>query len=194
MKSVEFVFDVGSPSSYLAYVKLMRLSQDYAFEIVWTPVLLGAVLQAVGSVAPTTFPAKEKWFFGDLAACADKYDVPFSRNPFFPLNTLALMRGATALLGTAQFPIYVNAVFNALWKHDQNLGDPQGMGAVLAVAGLDAVQFDALISQPEVKSRLKKTTEEALERGVFGCPTFFVGERLFFGQDRFEFVEEALVA
>ncbi|MFJ5295583.1 2-hydroxychromene-2-carboxylate isomerase [Pseudomonas sp. NPDC088368] len=194
MKSVEFVFDFGSPSSYLAYARLMRLARDRAIEIVWTPVLLGAVLQAVGSVAPTTFPAKEKWFFGDLAACADKHHVPFSRNPFFPLNTLALMRGATALLGTAQFSSYVKAVFEALWKHNENLADPQVVERVLAPVGLDARQFEALISHAEVKSLLRKNTEDALERGVFGCPTFFVGDRLIFGQDRLEFVEEALVA
>jgi 2-hydroxychromene-2-carboxylate isomerase len=102
------------------------------------------------------------------------------------------MRGAVGYLGSERFQPYVRTVFEALWVQQQNLGDPEVVAAVLNAAGLDAAEFERLISDEAVKQRLKDNTEEALQRGVFGAPTFFVGSAMFFGQDRLDFVAEAL--
>jgi 2-hydroxychromene-2-carboxylate isomerase len=132
--------------------------------------------------------------FGDLTRWAQRYDVPFAYNPHFPVNTLTLMRIATGLqmLRPADFTRGCNAMFDAMWRIPCNLGDSAVLGATLEQAGLDAEPVLALAADAGVKARLVATTEEAVARGVFGAPSFFVGDELFFGQDRLEFVREAL--
>ena len=132
----------------------------------------------------------------DLLRHARRYDVPFAFNPHFPINTLALMRGAIGyqMQRPEDFARYLEALFNALWIDQRNLGDEAVLAAVLTEAGLDSEQFRALISDDQVKNALKANTEEAVQRGVFGAPTFFVGEEMFFGQDRLEFVADALTS
>ena len=120
--------------------------------------------------------------------------MPFARNPFFPINTLHLMRGAAGLQDDPRFMAYLDAVFDAMWLDPKNLGDPAEMAPVLARAGVGGDEFVALIGDEVVKARLKTATEEAIARGVFGAPTFFVGGDMFFGQDRLDWVEEALAA
>jgi 2-hydroxychromene-2-carboxylate isomerase len=132
----------------------------------------------------------------DIKRWADRYGVPFRFNPHFPINTLTLMRGAAGLqLRRPQdFDRYLEVVERAMWVEQKNLGDPTVLGATLADAGIDGAAFTTLVGDPEVKARLIATTEEAVARGVFGAPTFFVGEAMFFGQDRLDFVREALLA
>lgn len=191
-KQVEFFFDFGSPTSYLAWTQLPQIVEAAGAQIVWRPMLLGGVFKASGNQSPISIPAKGRYMLQDLARFARRYDVPLAFNPHFPINTLALMRGAAGYLGSEQFQPYVQAVFEALWVQQQNLGDPEVIAAVLNAAGLDAAEFERLISDEAVKQRLKDNTEEALQRGVFGAPTFFVGSEMFFGQDRLDFVAEAL--
>ncbi|MCY1179772.1 2-hydroxychromene-2-carboxylate isomerase [compost metagenome] len=125
---------------------------------------------------------------------AERYGVPLKMNPAFPLNTLLLMRGAVAmqLRQPERFAAYVEAIYRAMWVDQRNLGDPAELGAVLAAAGFDPEELLALTAEPEIKEALKSATEEAVRRGAFGAPTMFVGERMFFGQDRLDFVREAL--
>jgi 2-hydroxychromene-2-carboxylate isomerase len=132
--------------------------------------------------------------FDDMQRWARRYGVPFAFNPAFPINTLTLMRGAVGLQRRQpeRFGAYVQAVFTALWERQQNLGDAAVLAATLADAGFDAEAFGALVADPEVKAALVSATDEAVARGVFGAPTFFVGTAMFFGQDRLEFVREAL--
>jgi 2-hydroxychromene-2-carboxylate isomerase len=120
--------------------------------------------------------------------------VALAMNPHFPINTLTLMRGATGLQmrRPADFEPYVDTVFRAIWQAPCNLGDAAVLAQVLQGAGFDVEALLALAGDPEVKARLVATTEEAVARGVFGAPTMFVGEQMFFGQDRLEFVREAL--
>jgi len=122
--------------------------------------------------------------------------VPFRFNPHFPINTLTLMRGAAGLQMRRPevFERYLATIYEAMWKEPANLGDPGVLAATLAAAGFDADEFAALVADPEVKAKLVATTEEAVGRGVFGAPTCFVGEAMFFGQDRLDFVAEALAA
>lgn len=191
-KAVEFLFDFGSPTSYLAYKRLPGIAQKSGAEIVWRPVLLGAIHAATGNTSPAAVPAKGRHMAVDLQRFAELYRTPFSRNPHFPINTLSLMRGATAYKPRKEFLRYVDIVFDAMWKDPRNLGDAETLYAVLEDAGFDTAEFAALIHDPGVKDRLKEETQKAVDRGVFGAPTFFVAEEMFFGQDRLDFVEAAL--
>jgi len=136
--------------------------------------------------------AKGRYMLQDLARFASRYRVPMAFNPHFPINTLTLMRGAAGYLDTDQFQPYVKAIFTALWAQQKHLGMPEVVAEVLVGAGLDPAEFERLVNDEAVKQRLKDNTEEAVKRGVFGAPTFFVGNEMHFGQDRLDFVAEAL--
>lgn len=193
-KQVEFFFDFGSPASYLAYTQLPGIAQQCGAQIVWRPMLLGGVFKATGNSSPVAVPAKGRWMYEDLARWARRYAVEFALNPHFPINTLALMRGAVGMQmrHPDAFARYVDVIFPAMWRTPRNLGDAAVLTATLAQAGFDSEEFTALVADPEVKGRLLANTEEAVVRGVFGAPTCFVGTQMFFGQDRLDFVREAL--
>jgi 2-hydroxychromene-2-carboxylate isomerase len=193
-KVLEFLFDVGSPASYIAYRRLPEVAARTGATVEYRPFLLGGVFKATGNHSPAEIPAKGRWSSLDLAKFAKRYGVPFERNPFFPINTLHLMRGATGLLDDGRFMAYVEAVFDGMWREPKNLGDPAELIPVLHRAGLTGEEFQALTAREDVKERLKATTEAAVARGAFGAPTMFVGDEMFFGQDRLDFVEEALAA
>jgi len=195
-RTVEFFYDFGSPAAYLAFSQLPHLCADVGAQLVWRPMLLGGVFQATGNRSPADVPAKGKYMNADLRRHAARYDVPFRHNPNFPINTLLLMRGATAVQmhRPASFDAYHRAVFAAMWVDGRNMGDAAVIGAVLAEAGLDPAAVLAMAGQQDVKDRLKAVTAEAVERGVFGAPTMLVGDQLFWGQDRLDFVREALAA
>lgn len=193
-KTVEFFFDFGSPTSYLAWTQLPRLAAQAGAQLRWRPMLLGGVFKATGNASPAMVPAKGRWMNHDMARWAQRYAVPLAMNPYFPINTLTLMRGATGLQlrQPADFERYVETVYRAMWEAPCNMGDPAVLAQVLQRDGFEVEALLALIGDPEVKARLVATTEEAVARGVFGAPTMFVGEQMFFGQDRLDFVREAL--
>jgi 2-hydroxychromene-2-carboxylate isomerase len=139
-------------------------------------------------------PAKGSYMQGDLERFARRYGVPFRHNPHFPINTLMLMRGAIGLQmrDPQRMLPYVDAVMRAIWVDGRNMNDPATVGEVLQAAGFDPQQLLALTADPEVKERLKAATQQAVARGVFGAPTFFVGDQMFWGQDRLDFVKEAI--
>lgn len=195
-KTVEFFFDFGSPTTYLAHTQLPRLARESGARLVYRPMLLGGVFKATGNASPVTVPAKGRWMGQDIARWAARYEVPFAFNPHFPVNTLTLMRGAIGLQMRQPdaFERYVDAVFDAMWVHPRNLGDAAEIAAVLQPLGLDADAFAALVGDAQVKAALVATTEEAVARGVFGAPTCFVGGQMHFGQDRLDFVRDALAA
>ena len=195
MKTVDFYFDFGSPAAYLAYTQLPALCVETGASVVWKPMLLGGVFQATGNHSPVTIPAKGKYMFKDFARFARRYGVVLNTNPFFPINTLTLMRAAVGLQmrGDSRFGDYVAAMFQAISVDSQNMNDPATVGTVLQAAGFDAAAMLALASEQAVKDHLKAATQEAVERGIFGAPTFFVGDSMFWGQDRLDFVREALL-
>lgn len=195
VKTVEFFFDVGSPAAYLAWTQLPALCAAAGADLAYRPMLLGGVFQATGNRSPMEVPAKSRYVRADLERYAAHYGVPLHFNPHFPVNTLLLMRGATALQaheGGARFGDYCRAIFRAMWVDGQNLNDPATVGVVLQAAGFDPAAVLALAGEPAVKQRLKAVTEEAVARGVFGAPTMFVGEQMFWGQDRLDAVRQAL--
>lgn len=191
-KTIDVYFDVGSPASYLAWTQLPALADRNDARINWKPMLLGGVFKATGNQSPGTIPAKGHYTRVDLSRFANQYGVPFESNPYFPINTLQLMRGATGYLESPRFQEYLNAIFTAIWVDKKNLNDPDVVSEVLTNAGFDPSEVLALCNEPEVKEQLKQTTEEAVSRGVFGAPTCFVGSEMFFGQDRLDWVEKAL--
>ena len=192
--SVEFFFDVGSPTSYLAWTQLPAICERAGAALVYRPMLLGGVFQATGNVSPVTVPAKAKYWSIDMGRWAQRYGVPLARNPHFPINTLLLMRAITGvqLRTPERFNDFVRATFNAIWIDALNLNDAAVTAKVLIDAGFDPAQIMALANDAEVKARLRANTDEAVARGVFGAPTMFVGEQIFFGQDRLDFVAAAL--
>jgi 2-hydroxychromene-2-carboxylate isomerase len=194
MKQVEFLFDYGSPTCYLAYTQLPALAAKHGAEIVWKPILLGGVHKATGNRSPVEVPAKGAWMFQDLQRFAKRYGVPYKTNTHFPINTLLLMRGAVAMQREGRLLPYSDAIFKAMWVDGLNLNDPQVIGGVLHKAGFDPQALLSAANDEAVKQQLKSETEAAVARGVFGAPVFFVGEAMFFGQDRLDFVAEELAA
>ncbi|TLP74590.1 2-hydroxychromene-2-carboxylate isomerase [Pseudomonas nitroreducens] len=193
-KSVEFYFDFGSPTSYLAYTQLPAICAEAGAGLVYRPVLLGGVFQATGNTSPIAIPAKGRYTMIDMLRFARRYGVPLKMNPYFPINTLTLMRAATGvqLRQPERFEALLACVFKGMWVDALNLGDPAVLGPLLAEAGFDPQALLALTAEQEVKDALKANTEAAIKRGMFGAPTMFVGSEMFFGQDRLDFVREAL--
>ncbi|MNG94043.1 2-hydroxychromene-2-carboxylate isomerase [compost metagenome] len=192
--TVEFFFDVGSPASYLAWTQLPALCARHGATLRYRPMLLGGVFQATGNSAPALIPAKGRYLFADLARYAARYDVPFGLPPGFPNNTLLLMRGliATQAQDPQRFEALLEVLFNGMWAQRRNLSDMAVLEPTLRDAGFDPAAFIALAGDAQVKAALREVTEEAVARGVFGAPTCFVGEQMFFGQDRLDFIEDAL--
>ena len=192
-KTVEFFYDFGSPTVYLAATQLPAIAAAVGATIDWRPMLLGGVFKSTGNQSPVVVPAKAAYMNNDLERFAKRYGVPFRFNPHFPINTLALMRGAVAYQDDVVVSsTYRDAIFRAIWVEARNLNEPDVIGQVLSDAGLDPTELMNRIGQQTVKDQLIANTEEAVNRGVFGAPTFFVGEQMFFGQDRLDFVAEAI--
>lgn len=193
-KQVDFYFDFGSPTSYLAWTQLPKITQAADAKLNLIPILLGGVHKATGNSSPGTVPRKAAWMDQDLTRYAARYNVPYKHNPHFPINTMHLMRGATGyqLHKPAAFDTYAAAIYRAMWVDGKNLADQAVLGEVLQQAGLDPNEFLAFNQDPAVKDKLRLDTEAAVERGIFGAPTMFVGDQMHFGQDRLEWVKEAL--
>ncbi len=193
-KSVEFFFDYGSPASHLAFFELRKIAREAGAEILWRPILLGGVFKAINSHSPVDIVPKGKWMMWDLANYAVRYGVPFVHNPHFVINTLPIMRGAIVAERRGELERYSEAMFLAIWRDALDMDDPAVIGQALAKYGFDAKAYFAGTQEQAVKDDLKARTDAAIARGVFGLPTFFVGEKMWWGQDRLEWVKEALRA
>ncbi|KPG97019.1 disulfide bond formation protein DsbA [Pseudomonas sp. RIT-PI-q] len=193
-KTVEFFFDLGSPATYLAYTQLPKICAQTDSQLIYIPMLLGGVFKATGNASPAMIPTKGRYMFQDLDRYAQRYGVPLKFNPHFPINTLMLMRATTGmqLRHPERFQAFIDCLFNALWVEGRSLDDPATVAAVLTQNGFDPNEVMALTADEEVKAALKDNTEKAVQRGVFGAPSMFVDNQLFFGQDRLDFVLEAL--
>jgi len=192
-QTIDFYFDFGSPTAYLAHKRLQQLKAQYGCTIDYKPVLLGGLFKASGNMSPVTVPTKGKYMMTqDLPRFAALYQVPLTVNPHFPINTLNLMRGAVATLGQDYFDNYVEAVYDAIWVNGDNMGDLDVVANVLSDAELNAQKIIAATQDPDVKATLISNTEAAVARGCFGAPTMFIGNDMFFGQDRMQFIEMAL--
>jgi 2-hydroxychromene-2-carboxylate isomerase len=192
-KEVEFLFDYGSPFSYLASLQIEGFAKRDNATVVYTPIFLGAVLKATGNVSPMTVPAKARYMAAELRRWAARYSVPFKPNPYpFISNTLRLMRIAVAAQRLGFFPLYHRMVYRGVWAEAQDLGNEATLRRLLDRAGVPATRLMARSEDQDIKDELRRNTEHAVERGVFGAPTFFVADEMFWGNDRFDFIEEAL--
>jgi 2-hydroxychromene-2-carboxylate isomerase len=194
MAHVEFLFDFGSPNAYLAHQVIPEIEARTGARFEYIPVLLGGIFKATGNQSPMTAfgHIKNKLEYEQLetARFIRKHNLSrFQFNPFFPVNTLGLMRGAVAAETMGILPRYADAVFHHMWEAPKKMDDPQVIRAALVESGLDADALLAAAQTPEVKQRLMDNTEKAVARGTFGAPTFFVGDEIFFGKDRLPDVE-----
>ena len=192
VKNIEFYFDFGSPTAYLAYTQLQLIAERQKTNLIYCPILLGGVFKATGNNPPASVPAKGKYMMVDLQRYADKYKVPYKRNPHFPVNTLSLMRGAVSYQEDGDFLKYVNVIFQNMWVNPKNLNDHEVLEKVLMENNFDIDDFMKRISDQNVKNKLISNTENAVKKGAFGAPTIFIGDEMFFGQDRMEFVENSI--
>lgn len=191
-KALEFLFDVGSPTTYLAHKRMPGIIERTGAEVIYVPVLLGGIFKATGNSSPAMVPAKGAYTGKDMARFADRFGVTLNANPYFPINTLPMMRMLAGLVGEDAFPQVVDILFDAMWKGRKQMGDTSVVAEVLTKAGFDAAALMALAETQDAKDALKTNTETAIARGAFGAPTFFVDDEMFFGQDRLDWVEEAL--
>ncbi|MGI9436083.1 MAG: 2-hydroxychromene-2-carboxylate isomerase [Geminicoccaceae bacterium] len=193
-KSVEFYYDYGSPASYLAWTQMPALCKRHGADLIYHPILVGGLFKTIGSATPAEIPAKRVWFFDDMERHAARYGVRFQQNPHFILNTLPLMRGAIWAEREGCLEAYNQAMFEACWADARNMNDPAEIMATLKEGGFDAEMVASTIQEPEVKQALIQATQTAVDRGAFGVPTIFVADQMHFGQDRLDFVEQALAA
>ena len=191
-KTLEFFYDFTSPTAYLAWARLPAIIERTGAKLVYRPMFLGGVMQTTGNRPPGTLPQKARWMAEDLQRWAKKYNTPYNLNPHFPMMTLMVQRAAQEWVNRPDFEKYLAAIFNAAWRDSKNIADKAVLTEVLSSAGFSPEEFFAAAENPANKEKLKATTDEAVARGVFGAPTFFVGDEMHFGQDRLDFVEEAL--
>ena len=194
MKSVEFYFDLGSPYSYLAYYRLLQMAEQQEIQIVYRPILLGGVFKATGNRSPIEIPVKGAYSILDMQRWAEYYQIPMQMNPHFPMNTLTLMRILTGiqLLHLEKFEQVLKLLFDAMFGTPQNLNEPTVLAEVLKPSGFSVEDIMSMVQSDVVKQKLITETEQAIQRGIFGAPTFFVGDEMYWGQDRLHFVEQAL--
>jgi 2-hydroxychromene-2-carboxylate isomerase len=194
MARVEFFFDYGSPYSYLVDRLLPDLARRHGAEIAYRPMLLGAVFQATGNRSPMQEPveAKRRYATAALPRTARVLAIPLVFNPHFPIQTLRLMRLAVAAQQQGVFETLHPALFRAFWTERVDLGDDAELAALLDKAGLAARALLDATATPEVKAALRANTDEAVARGVFGAPSLFLGNELFFGVDHLPHLERAL--
>lgn len=188
---IEFWYDFGSPASYLAWTQLDRIREETGQTVALKPMLLGGVFKATGNASPVMVAAKGAWMMRDMARWAARYGVPLKMPPNFPLNTLNFMRGAVALENDERLDAYMTAMFEAMFARGEAMDDMDVVVRVLTDAGFNAKEIFAATQDAGVKARLIAATEEAVSRGVFGAPTFFVGKQMHFGNDRIDWVIEA---
>lgn len=190
--TLEYFFDYVSPYSYLADSQVPGIVERTGAELVYRPFFLGGVMQAAGNSPPATVPAKGKYMLTDIARWCERYGVELKFNPHFPVMTVKPMRAALVALEQGAFPPFHAALFRAMWREEKNVGDAEVLAEVIAGAGLDAGKILDRIGEEDVKEKLKANTAEAVARGAFGAPTFFVGDEMFFGNDRLDFLEAKL--
>ncbi|MBB5045372.1 2-hydroxychromene-2-carboxylate isomerase [Rhodopseudomonas rhenobacensis] len=191
----QFLFDVGSPNAYLAHQAIPEIEARIGVKFDYVPVLLGGIFKATNNRSPAETLAgvknKPEFYRLETERFVRRYHItPYVWNPHFPVNTLNLMRAAVAAQQDGVFARYIDAAFHHMWAEPKKMDDPEVALQALTASGLDADKLFAQAQQPEVKAKLIDNTQRAVARGVFGAPTFFVGDEMFFGKEQLREVEE----
>ena len=195
---VQFMFDFGSPNAYLAALVIPDVERRTGVKFEHLPVLLGGVYKLTGNSSPGDYlrGIKNKPEFQELETqrFIRRHNIAkFRKNPFFPVNTLQLMRGAVAAQFEGVFDTYFRAAYHHMWEEPKKMDNPEVAREALISSGIDFDRLFARAQQPDVKNRLLALTQDAVNRGAFGSPTFFVGNEMFFGKDQLRDVEEAII-
>ena len=191
----QFLFDFGSPNAFLSHEAIPAIEKRTGVKFEYVPILLGGIFKATNNRSPAESLAgiknKPEFQMVETERFVRRFGVkPYTPNPFFPVNTLNLMRAAVAAQFEGVFEKYVDAAFHHMWVEPKKMDDPEVALKALAGSGLDAAKLLARAQEPEVKAKLIENTQSAVERGAFGSPTFFVGKEMFFGKEQLREVEE----
>ena len=188
IKAFDFYFDFGSPYSFLAHKKIIKIEKENSIKIKYKPVLLGGLLKSAGIKANADIPIKGKYMIRDCKLCAEQDGVQFKFNSYFPIITLNLMRCVLVAEKNNFKQNFVNKVFDAIWKDSLNLNDNLIVEKLLKNLDINPENFLMEAIEPKIKNELKKRTDEAYNNGIFGVPTFMINNKIFWGQDRLGFV------
>ncbi len=191
-KIVEFYYDLGSPYSYLASTQIDRICEEYNVDLKWKPFLLGGVYKETGNRAPLEVPNKKAYMIKDLADWARYYGVRFDFPDLFPLNSVKPMRGALVAKEKGKIRDYTHKLFELYWIHGKDLSQDEALESAVRELDIDAGWFLQRVGEQDIKDKLREETSEAVKRGAFGAPTIYVGDKMFWGNDRLIFVEEYL--
>ena len=192
IKPLEFYFDFISPYSFLAHKQIRKIENEEGIKIIYKPVLLGGLHNLHGIKAPAFIPAKAKHMVRDCKLIAEKNNIRFKFNSYFPIRSLNLMRGVLVAEEDNIKKYYINNIFNTIWQDGLNMNDTVVIQKILQNININPKTFSLRTSSSLIKDLLRKKTNEAYEKGVFGAPTFVVNNKIFWGQDRIEFaVKEA---
>ena len=194
----QFLFDFGSPNAFLAHEAIPAIEKRTGIKFDYVPILLGGIFKATNNRSPaeTLAGVKNKREFQEIETqrFVKRFHVqPYVWNPFFPVNTLNLMRGAIAAQSEGVFGKYVEAAFHHMWREPKKMDDPEVAMKALNASGLDGAKLFARAQEGDVKAKLLENTQSAVERGAFGSPTFFVGKEIFFGKEQLREVEELVL-
>jgi 2-hydroxychromene-2-carboxylate isomerase len=195
--AIQFMFDFGSPNAYFCHKVIPSIEVRTGVKFEYVPILLGGLFKLSNNRSPMEafagIPNKQAYDKLEIQRFIAKHKLDeFQFNPFFPVNTLQLMRGAVAAQNLGNLKLYVDAMYKAMWEQGRNMNDLGEIAVVLDAAGIDKFSLLEATQQADVKNELMENTKSAFDRGAFGSPTFFVREEMFFGKDRLHEVEEAI--
>jgi len=188
-KKLEFFYDYVSPYSYLANSQIPKFQE---VEVLYRPIFLGAVMQATKNSPPGNIPEKGKYLISDIQLWAKHYGIPYQTNPIFPQNTLKALRLAIVARRFNCFEEIHQSLFHAMFVDNKDLSRSEVLVDLIKTNHFDHIQLIEDISNQDIKDELKNNTEEAISRGAFGVPTFFLDGEMFFGNDRIQFIEKIL--
>tara|TARA_Y100000590_G_C15272578_1_gene845685 strand:+ start:72 stop:680 length:609 start_codon:yes stop_codon:yes gene_type:complete len=188
IKPFEFYFDFSSPYTFLAHKQIRKIEKDNSIKIKYMPILLGGLLKSAGIIANADIPIKAKYMIKDCKMWAEKYDVAFKFNNYFPIKTLNLMRCVLVAEKKNFEQNFINEIFDAIWQDGLNLNDNSIVEKLLKNLDINPKTFLMDAVDSSIKEDLKKRTDLAFKKGIFGAPSFIVNNKVFWGQDRLDFV------
>lgn len=189
---IEFFFDVVSPYSYLASTQIPKLEAETGATVDWRPFFLGGVMKSANNSPPARVPNKAKYMYADLQRWAERYDIDLQYPSDFPVNSLRAQRLILIAKRLHSDPApLARRFFEAYWAEGRDISEPEVLKEAIEKTGFDSEQFFEQIEKDDIKKKLEANSNEAVERGAFGAPTFFVGDEMFWGNDRLDFVREA---
>jgi len=188
IKPFEFYFDFASPYTFIAHKKIRKIEKENSIQMKYMPILLGGLLKSAGIKANADIPIKAKYMIKDCKLWAEKHNIFFKFNNYFPINTLDLMRCVLVAEKKGLAEIFINKVFDAIWKDGLNLNDNIIIEKLLKNLNINPKKFLMEATESKNKDELKKRTNDAYKKGIFGAPSFIINNKMFWGQDRLEFV------